>query len=75
MVQVYIIGGDGTQKGATAIYEVLHFLLSLYNITNNLLTSVATLKVEIQLALVASLPCLAYFLNQVAETCIIDSEE
>lgn len=32
MVQVYIIGGDGTQKGAAAIYEVIYIYIYLLKI-------------------------------------------
>lgn len=34
MVQVYIIGGDGTQKGASVIFEVTYQFTSLYYTSN-----------------------------------------
>lgn len=33
MMQVYIIGGDGTQKGAAVIYEVMYF--GMLGVVNN----------------------------------------
>lgn len=54
IVQVYIIGGDGTQKGAAVIYEVFLYSFNLVGFTCNLLRSLTNRRLNVELLLKTS---------------------